>query len=187
MQPIRPRYSDDDEIEELEKKRKEAMATRTVLEVSCWDQKNEVWGPFTFPPYPMAISLGTEVTLLTLNVWYSDKWQRPRTHALVNLLRQHRADFVCLQEVGDFVRQEILADDWVRKFYCAADASGDEILADRDFAPFVLINRDIALVALKDVRLVEFSKSITQRCAIVVYLAELAVINVHLIIPPNGH
>ncbi len=61
---------------------------------------------------------------MTYNVWFDQRNQAARCHALLALLQQCDADFVCLQEVTPFFLRRLTACAWARERYWVSDAKG---------------------------------------------------------------
>src|SRR5690242_5479898 len=65
-----------------------------------------------------------EITLITWNTWFAPYSFKARSEALLALIRAHRPDVVCLQEIVAESLQLLLAEPWIRAEYRVSDARG---------------------------------------------------------------
>ena len=66
-----------------------------------------------------------KVRAVTYNVWFEQLAKQKRAECLIEMLRDVRADVICLQEITSEVLQIITSDSWVTKNYHIADPNGE--------------------------------------------------------------
>jgi len=112
----------------LPKRKKE----RQILSLSPWKFSSVEGKWCSLPsssPFPPIENL-TKLSVITFNVWFSTfEWEK-RAEAVIQILKEKDADFVCFQEVTLRFFGALLSDDWLRKTYFLSDTT------DRHFGEF---------------------------------------------------
>jgi tyrosyl-DNA phosphodiesterase 2 len=70
---------------------------------------------------------GTQLKVITYNVWFSGFARAERTEALLQLLNEADADIIALQEVTPELLDQIMAAAWVRASYTVSDITGGSV------------------------------------------------------------
>lgn len=180
--PLREESSEEEDNDELMELDNEDDNTRIDIPIYSWNDDENQWSKMEIKnnSFRKKESLSSfPFSCLTLNVWNSDKWQESRTNGLFGLLHEHKADIVCLQEVGNYLLDKLRSNHWIQEYYCITDVYGN-LLEDNEFIQIILIKKQIANEKIRKIRLFPFTKTITLRSALFLYLGDLVIVNVHL-------
>ena len=67
------------------------------------------------------------LTLVTYNVWFSNRYRSARFAALLHIVRNCNADIIALQEITADHLEVLLAEEWIRESYYLSDIKGTTI------------------------------------------------------------